>query len=142
MATDAQASVARADIVGCATLATSPVVRRDWLRPGTHLDLIGSFTPQIQEADPACFEGARVWVDTQEASAKAGDLLRAFEAVALAPSSIAGDLALLCRQGTVGRGTPEERTVFRPSRRSKTSRLQCSFIASSPSRNTDPASAA
>ncbi|RYF55469.1 MAG: ornithine cyclodeaminase family protein, partial [Comamonadaceae bacterium] len=110
---DLEASAGRADIVSCATLATSPVVRRDWLRGGTHLDLIGSFTPQMQEAEPSCFADARVWVDTQEALAKSGDLLRAFEAGGLAPSDIAGDLALLCQQGTAGRRTSEERTVFK-----------------------------
>ena len=48
-----------ADIVSCATLATAPLVRGEWLAPGTHLDLIGSFTPAMKEADAACFAGAR-----------------------------------------------------------------------------------
>ncbi len=48
----------RADIVSCATLATEPLVQGRWLAPGSHLDLIGSFTPQMREADDACFAGA------------------------------------------------------------------------------------
>ena len=65
----------RADIVSCATLATAPLIRGAWLRPGSHLDLIGSFTPQMREADDDCLRGAAVYVDTDEALAKSGDLL-------------------------------------------------------------------
>ena len=44
-------------------------------RAGTHLDLIGSFTPQMRECDAACFARSRVFVDTEEALAKSGDVL-------------------------------------------------------------------
>ena len=43
--TDLEAAVADADIVSCATLATEPLIVGAWLRPGQHLDLIGSFRP-------------------------------------------------------------------------------------------------
>ena len=59
-------SVAAADIVTCATLATEPVVRGGWLAPGSHLDLIGSFTPAMREADDACFMNAQMFVDTSK----------------------------------------------------------------------------
>jgi ornithine cyclodeaminase/alanine dehydrogenase-like protein (mu-crystallin family) len=72
---DLQAACSEADIVSCATLATEPLVRGEWLRPGTHLDLIGSFTPAMREADDACFAGASLYVDTEEALKKSGDLL-------------------------------------------------------------------
>ena len=45
VATDLQAAVRAADIVCCATSSPQPLVRGEWLRPGTHLDLIGGFTP-------------------------------------------------------------------------------------------------
>ena len=64
-----------ADIVSCATLATEPLVQGRWLQPGSHLDLIGGFTPAMREADDACFAGARLYVDTDEALRKSGDLL-------------------------------------------------------------------
>ncbi|MEP7102878.1 MAG: dihydrodipicolinate synthase family protein [Burkholderiales bacterium] len=51
-----QAAVRRADIVSCATLATSPIVQAEWLSENVHLDLIGSFTPAMQEAHPDCWE--------------------------------------------------------------------------------------
>lgn len=54
-ATGLEAAVRQADIVSCATLATAPLVRGEWLAPGSHLDLIGSFTPAMREADVRCF---------------------------------------------------------------------------------------
>ncbi|RZI77355.1 MAG: ornithine cyclodeaminase family protein [Variovorax sp.] len=107
-------AVRAADIVSCATLATTPLVRGDWLTPGTHLDLIGSFTPAMREADPACFGGgARVFVDTEEAPSKAGDLLDAFAAGTLAAVDIQATLAQLCRGEHAGRRSEAERTVFK-----------------------------
>ena len=111
--TDLEASVRGADIVSCATLATRPVIQADWLQPGSHLDLIGSFTPAMTEAAPACFAGAGVWVDTDEAAAKSGDLLNAFASGDLLPLEIVGDLTALCRGECVGRTSAQQRTVFK-----------------------------
>jgi ornithine cyclodeaminase len=110
---DLQTAVRAADIVCCATLSTSPLVRGEWLAPGTHLDLIGSFTPAMRETDPACFTGARVFVDTEEAPAKSGDLLEAIAAGTLAPGAIQATLAQLCKGERRGRETPVERTIFK-----------------------------
>ncbi|HZF83096.1 MAG TPA: ornithine cyclodeaminase family protein, partial [Burkholderiaceae bacterium] len=110
---DLPAAVHAADIVSCATLATAPLVQGAWLTPGTHLDLIGSFTPQMREADPACFDGARLCIDTEEALAKAGDLLDARAAGALAAGSAPATLAQLCRGERAGRQNAQERTVFK-----------------------------
>ena len=107
-------AVRRADIVSCATLATTPLVQGGWLRPGAHLDLIGSFTPQMREADPACFGGgARTFVDTDEALMKSGDLLDAIAAGQLRHDQVQATLAQLCRGERLGRTGPAERTVFK-----------------------------
>jgi len=110
---DIAAAVAAADIVCCATLATAPLVRGEWLAPGSHLDLIGSFTPAMKEADAACFAGARVYVDTDEAPTKAGDLLDAIAAGAVSLETIQGTLAQLCKGERPGRRSAGERTVFK-----------------------------
>lgn len=112
-APDLEAAVRSADIVSCATLATSPLVRGEWLAPGSHLDLIGSFTPQMREADPACFAGAQTFVDTEEAALKAGDLLDAIAAGTLARDAVQGRLADLCKGVCPGRASDAERTVFK-----------------------------
>jgi len=106
-------SVHQADVVTCATLATEPVVYGAWLKPGSHLDLIGSFTPQMREADDDCFRGANVFVDTDEAPQKSGDLLGPLARGAITPADVSRTLAALCRRAIEGRRDSQERTVFK-----------------------------
>lgn len=112
-ATDLQSACGEADIVSCATLATEPVVHGAWLRPGTHLDLIGSFTPAMREADDACFAGASLWLDTEEALKKSGELLGPMSRGVFAAGDVRGTLATLARGQSPGRGSRDERTVFK-----------------------------
>jgi ornithine cyclodeaminase len=112
-AADLAAAVAAADVVSCATLATAPLVQGAWLQPGSHLDLIGSFTPAMREADDACFAGAAVYVDTDEALAKSGDLLGPLERGVLRPADVRGTLATLARGAAPGRADAGQRTVFK-----------------------------
>ena len=104
--TDLPASMAEADIVSCATLAAEPLIRGGWLRPGTHLDLIGAFTPAMREADAEAVRRARVFIDTEMALAEAGELS------GLQPGDIAGTLTSLCA-GSPGRKSPGEITLFK-----------------------------
>ncbi len=107
------AAVRAADIVSCATLATAPLVHGAWLAAGSHLDLIGSFTPAMREADDDCLRGARVFVDSEEAATKSGDLLGPLQRGVLAPAGLRGTLAALCRAEVPGRMHADERTVFK-----------------------------
>ena len=97
----------------CATLAREPLVRGEWLRPGTHLDLIGGFTPAMREADDAAVRRSRVFIDTDAALAESGDLLCPIEHGALRREDIAGSLFSLCRGETPGRRDRAEITLFK-----------------------------
>lgn len=110
--TDLAEAVARADIVSCATAAAAPLVEGRWLRPGSHLDLIGGFTPTMREADDDCFAGATLAMDTEDAWAKSGDLLGPRERGVIGPEPPA-TLAALVRGDACGRRRPDERTVFK-----------------------------
>jgi ornithine cyclodeaminase/alanine dehydrogenase-like protein (mu-crystallin family) len=112
-AADLAAAVEAADIVSCATMATEPLVQGRWLRPGSHLDLIGGFTPAMREADDACFAGARLYVDSDEALRKSGDLLGPMTRGVFDAAQVCGTLAALCQRSTAGRRSPQERTVFK-----------------------------
>lgn len=104
-----EAAAAQADIITCATPSTEPLIRADWLRPGTHLDLIGSFTPAMREADDGCFARALVHTDTADAFAEAGDLAGPIASGAVRAQDI-GLLADLC----AGRATPpHDLTIFK-----------------------------
>jgi ornithine cyclodeaminase/alanine dehydrogenase-like protein (mu-crystallin family) len=106
-------AVRQADIVSCATLSTEPLIRADWLKPGAHLDLIGSFTPQMREAEDACFARARVYVDSMDAVTESGDLIGPIRSGALNPAAIAGTLADLCAGAAPGRRDEAEVTIFK-----------------------------
>ncbi len=109
---DLEAAVAEADVVSCATLSQAPLIEGTWMRPGQHLDLIGSFTPAMREADDAAMVRGRVFVDTLAALAETGDLIAPMASGALAPDRIAGTLYDLCA-GRAGREGAQEITVFK-----------------------------
>lgn len=111
--TDLPRAVQEADIISCATLAHEPVVQGAWMRPGQHLDLIGSFTPEMREADDDCLRGASLFVDVREALAKSGELIGPLSRGVIGESDVVADLQALCRGMNPGRRSQEERTVFK-----------------------------
>lgn len=111
---DLEEAVARADIVSCATLATAPLVRGAWLSPGTHLDLVGGFTPQMREADDEAIRCARVFVDTRAGALhEAGDLIQPLRDGVIDESDIQADLFMLCRGEHAGRHEAGDITFFK-----------------------------
>ena len=112
-AADLAEAAAGADIVTCATLARDPLIRGVWLRPGTHLDLVGGYTPQMREADDEAVRRACVFVDTEAALREAGDIVQPLQSGALARHDIAGDLFALARGTCAGRRDAAEITLFK-----------------------------
>jgi ornithine cyclodeaminase len=111
---DLETAVRAADLVSCATLSTAPLVRGEWLSPGTHLDLVGGFTPQMREADDEALARAAVWVDTFEgALTEPGDILGPLASGALRRDDIRGDLYGLAAGTTRVRQDDEEITLFK-----------------------------
>lgn len=111
---DLEAAVRTADIVSCATLSREPLVRGSWLRPGTHVDLVGSFTPDMRESDDEVMRVGEVFVDTFEgALAEAGDVLQAIRSGALTRDRVRAELRDLCIGTHAGRREPSTITVFK-----------------------------
>jgi ornithine cyclodeaminase/alanine dehydrogenase-like protein (mu-crystallin family) len=113
VAPDLEAAVRAADIVSSATLATRPLVLGEWLHPGIHLDLIGSFTPEMRETDDAAIRRASVFVDTETALAESGDLLQPLQSGAFVARRLAGTLSDLCAGRHSGRRDSQELTLFK-----------------------------
>jgi alanine dehydrogenase len=114
VALDLRGAVEAADIVSCATLASEPLVLGDWLSPGTHLDLVGGFTPAMREADDGAIKKARIYVDTLDGAVKeAGDLVRPLAAGVISISAICGDLPGLIRGSAEGRRSAQDITLFK-----------------------------
>jgi ornithine cyclodeaminase len=75
MTDDLSSAVSWADIVSAATLAKTPIIDGNWLRPGQHVDLVGAFRPDMREADDTVLKRARIFCDTRAGAMKeAGDL--------------------------------------------------------------------
>jgi ornithine cyclodeaminase len=111
---DLDAGVGWADIVSAATISTVPLVRGAALRPGTHVDLVGAFSPAMRESDDAAVGKSRVYVDTRDGALKeAGDIVQAIAEGALKPGEIRGDLYDLTRGKAAGRGSDSEITLFK-----------------------------
>jgi ornithine cyclodeaminase len=111
---DLERAVGWADIISCATLATAPLMRGRWMRPGQHLDLVGAFTPGMREADDEALQGACVYVDTRAgALAESGEIIQAIAAGAITAADIRGDLSDLARGIVGGRRSRQEITLFK-----------------------------
>jgi ornithine cyclodeaminase len=104
----------QADIVTAATLSTAPLLRGADLRPGTHVDLVGAYRPDMRECDGALLARATLIVDTRAgALAEAGDIVQAIAEGSITEAAVAAELAELCRGTHPGRRSAEDITVFK-----------------------------
>ncbi|CAD6204282.1 unnamed protein product [Miscanthus lutarioriparius] len=106
-------AVAAADVVSCATGSREPIVRGALLRPGAHLDLVGSFTPAMRECDDDALRRGRVFIDFEAAMEEAGELVGAVQRGVLRREDVAGTLSELAAGTVVGRRSDDEITVFK-----------------------------
>lgn len=109
---DLEAAVRAADIVSAATLSTEPLIKGEWLHDNQHVDLIGSFTPTMREADDEVFCRAAVYMDTPFAAKESGELLIPIKNGALSVDDIVGDFYELTR-GSARRPSTSQPTVFK-----------------------------
>lgn len=103
VAADLEAAVGSADVIACATMSAEPLVKGAWLRPGTHLDLIGGWREDMREADDEAVRRAEVYVNARELAAGCGDLVHPIASGAFAWSRVRGDLYDLCNGRVAGR---------------------------------------
>lgn len=111
---DLETALGQADIVSCATTSTVPLVTGRHLRPGTHVDLTGAFTPKMRESDDEAVLRASVFVDTRAgALAEAGDILQPITAGHFKTEAIRADLHELTSGTKPGRRDDNEITLFK-----------------------------
>ena len=112
--TDLEGAARGAHVISCATLSRDPLVQGDWLEPGTHIDLVGGFTPEMRETDDAAMSKARIFVDTREGATKeAGDIVQPLKSGLITEDDIAGDLFELTRGERAGRRFYDQITLFK-----------------------------
>jgi len=106
-------AVAKADLVCTCTTSPEPLFDGALLKPGTHINAVGSYQPHTRELDDAAVARARIVVETREAAlAEAGDLVIPMKAGVVGPSAIVADLSEVVR-GAAVRTSPEDITIFK-----------------------------
>ena len=105
-AASAQDAIVGADVVVVATTSKTPVLRGDWLSPGTHVNAVGASRPDWRELDDEVLARARVFVEEREAASKeSGDVIAA--------GRIAAEIGEVVLGTAPGRVSPEEITLFK-----------------------------
>src|SRR5579884_1583134 len=113
-ATSAREALRGASLVACATAATAPLLHYRDVAPGTHINAIGAFTPEMCEIDPATLAHSRIVVDQREAAlSEAGDLLQALAASAIGGPETWSELGEVVNGLRPGRQSAEEVTCFK-----------------------------
>lgn len=111
VARDLELAVRDAEIVATATMARQPVLHGDWLSPGTHVDLIGAYRPDMREADDEVLRRARLFVDSRVTTlGHIGEIQIPLDAGVIAETDILGDFYDL-PAGAYARRSDDEITV-------------------------------
>jgi ornithine cyclodeaminase/alanine dehydrogenase len=111
---DAEKAVRASDIVITASSSHDPVLKGDWLKPGTHINNIGSHSPDARELDTATVKRSKFVADLKEANlAEAGDILIPIKEGAVTADHIYASLGEIVIGAKPGRENAEEITVFK-----------------------------
>jgi ornithine cyclodeaminase/alanine dehydrogenase-like protein (mu-crystallin family) len=111
---DLSSATRLADLICTCTRSHEPLVLGGNLRPGTHLDLVGGYTPDTREADDEAARRARVFVDRRESAFKGvGDILQPIANGAIGAADVLGDLYDLLGGAVPGRRSPSDITFFK-----------------------------
>jgi len=103
-----------ADLIATVTNAKEPVVRREWISPGVHLNVVGSSTPMTREIDTATIAASSLFVDRRESTInEAGDYLFAAREGAIGPDHIRAELGEVLTGAEPGRTSQDEITLFK-----------------------------
>lgn len=108
---DLEPAVRDAEIIATATMSTSPVLKGEWLSPGTHVDLIGAYRPDMREADDEVLRSARLFVDSRATTiGHIGEIQMPLEQGVISPTDIHADFYDL-PSGAFSRRADHEITV-------------------------------
>ena len=111
---DLVTAVGKSDIVCAATLTTTPLIFGKWVKPGTHIDTVGAFTPTMRETDDELVQLASLFCDTRTGALKeGGDLAIPISQGVISSDDILADLHELTRGTHPGRTSTQEITYFK-----------------------------
>ena len=107
-------AVRDADVIVTATSSLEPVIKREWISAGAHINAIGTHSPNSREIDSATMAAARIFVDRRESALnESGDYLLAAKEGVVTPESIIGEIGELLLGTKTGRTSATEITLFK-----------------------------
>ena len=113
IADDLETAVGKADIITSATMSIEPVLKGDWVQPGTHVDLIGAYRADMREADDVLLQKSELFVDSRDTTiGHIGEIEIPLQSGAINVSDILGDLYDLCT-GNAGRSGNQAITTYK-----------------------------
>jgi ornithine cyclodeaminase/alanine dehydrogenase-like protein (mu-crystallin family) len=112
-ASSVEDAVRGADVVVTVTNSAEPVLRREWLKSGAHVNAVGACFPTTRELDALTVADSSFFVDRREsATNEAGDYILALKEGAIAADHIAAEIGEILTGAHPGRRSPDELTVF------------------------------
>jgi alanine dehydrogenase len=109
-----EAGAREADLICSAIGCEAPIIQGAWLKPGTHVDLIGAYTPAMREADDECLRRGSLFVDARETTLHhIGELMIPLASGVISEQDVLADLSDLCQQRHAGRQSEAEITLFK-----------------------------
>lgn len=107
-------TISQCDIISCATLSKYPLIQGKWLKKGQHVDLVGSYKPDMREADDDVMKVSRIFLDSRQSGLReSGDIVIPLQSGLISEPDICADLFELCSGEKKGRLLDEEITVFK-----------------------------
>lgn len=111
---DIELAVRDADLISSATMTQESIIKGEWLAPGSHLDLIGAFTPTMRETDDVAMQKSRIFVDSRATTiGEIGEIIIPMQNGTISESDILGDFYDLCPGRVGGRESDQEITLFK-----------------------------
>jgi ornithine cyclodeaminase/alanine dehydrogenase-like protein (mu-crystallin family) len=111
---NAEAAVRGADLIVTATSSREPVLRREWIAAGAHLNVVGASQAHAREVDTATMAAASLFVDRRESTLnESGDYLFAMREGAIGPEHIRAEIGEVLIGAKPGRTTLNEVTLFK-----------------------------
>ena len=109
-----EAYARQADLICSAIGTTEPAINGAWLKPGSHVDLIGAYTADMREADDECLRRGSLFVNARETTINhIGELMIPLAEGVITSDDVLADLSDLCRQRHRGRSSDDEITVYK-----------------------------
>jgi len=114
VAASAEDAVTHSDIVVTVTAAKEPILNLDWLKPGAHINAVGSHRPDLREIDGATLARAKIVVDSREAiMAECGDILLAIKEKQISPDAIHAEIGEVLAGTKSGRIDADEIILYK-----------------------------